>query len=137
EYRGLIDNAASLVGGPAGTFRFGVTPTMGPYLLPHVLPDIHREFGALKFYLREEMPRALQAGLLAGQYDFIITTLPAALENVTVEPIFREQLKLVVPSDHRLATRARITRNDMVGEEILTLQEHDQLHMQIQRVCDH
>lgn len=137
EYRGLVDSAASLVGGPAGTFRFGVTPSMGPYLLPHVLPDIHREFAAVKFYLREGLPRALQEDLTSGQYDFIITPLPAALENVTVEPLFREQLKLVVPSDHRLAGRTRITRNDMIGEEVLTLQDHDVLHMHIQRLCDH
>jgi LysR family hydrogen peroxide-inducible transcriptional activator len=136
EYRGLIDSAASLVGGPAGTFRFGVTPTLGPYLLPHVLPDIHREYAAVKFYLREGLPRALQEGLMSGQHDFIITPLPAALENVTVEPLFREPLKLVVPGDHRLASRARVTRNDMAGEEILTLQDHDQLHMHIQRLCD-
>jgi LysR family hydrogen peroxide-inducible transcriptional activator len=136
EYRGLIDSAASLVGGPAGTFRFGVTPSMGPYLLPHVLPEIHRDYAAVKFYVREGLPRSLQDGLMSGQYDFIITPLPAALESVTVEPLFKEQLKLVVPSEHRLANRARVTRNDMVGEQILTLQDHDQLHMQIQRLCD-
>jgi LysR family hydrogen peroxide-inducible transcriptional activator len=136
EYRGLIDSAASLVGGPAGTFRFGVTPTLGPYLLPHVLPEIHREYAGLKFYLREGLPRTLQEDLMSGQHDFIITSLPAALENVTVEPLFREPLKLVVPGDHRLAGRARLTRNDMVGEEVLTLQDHDQLHMHIQRLCD-
>src|SRR5690606_10399595 len=55
----------------------------------------------------------------------------------TVEPLFREQLKLVVPSDHRLANRTRLSRNDLVGEQILTLQDHDVLHMHIQRLCDH
>jgi LysR family hydrogen peroxide-inducible transcriptional activator len=136
EYRGLIDSAASLIGGPAGTFRFGVTPTLGPYLLPHVLPEIHREYAAVKFYLREGLPRALQQGLMSGQYDFIIAPLPAPLDNVAVEPLFREPLKLVVPADHRLASRARVTRNYMAGEEVLTLQDDDQLHMHIQRLCD-
>jgi LysR family hydrogen peroxide-inducible transcriptional activator len=73
---------------------------------------------------------------MSGQHDFIITPLPVALDNVTVEPLFREPLKLVVPGDHRLASRARVTRNYMAGEEVLTLQDDDQLHMHIQRLCD-
>jgi LysR family hydrogen peroxide-inducible transcriptional activator len=59
-----------------------------------------------------------------------------SLENATVQPLFRESLKLVVPSDHRLAKRARVTPDDMLGEQILTLQDQDLLHMQIQHLCD-
>jgi LysR family hydrogen peroxide-inducible transcriptional activator len=136
EFRGFVDSATSLVDRPAGTYRLGVTPTMGPYLLPQILPEIHREYSALKFYVREGLPRALREGLASGQFDLIITPLPMSLENVMVRPLFREALKLVVPSDHRLAKRARVSRDDMVGEEVLTLQDHDLLHMQIQRLCD-
>ncbi|MBN1240168.1 MAG: hydrogen peroxide-inducible genes activator [Gammaproteobacteria bacterium] len=137
EFHGLVDRATSLLQGPAGTYRFGVTPTMGPYLLPQVLPDLHREYAALKFYVREGLPRALREGLVSGQHDLIMTPLPAGLENVIVEPLFREPLKLVVPVEHRLARRARVSRTDLVGEEVLTLEDHDQLHMQIQQLCDH
>lgn len=136
EFRGFVDSAASLVDHPAGTYRLGVTPTMGPYLLPQILPEIHREYSSLKFYVREALPRALREGLATGQYDLIITPLPVSLENSSVEPLFRDTLKLVVPSDHRLARRARVTRDDMVGEQVLTLQDQDQLHMQIQLLCD-
>jgi LysR family transcriptional regulator, hydrogen peroxide-inducible genes activator len=137
EFQGLVDHATSLTKGPAGTFRFGVTPTMGPYLLPQILPDIHREYAQLKFYVREGLPRALREGLVSGQFDLIMTPLPVGLENVTVEPLFREPLKLVVPTEHRLAKRARVSRSDLVGEQVLTLEDHDQLHLQIQRLCDH
>lgn len=136
EFRGFVDSATSLVDRPAGTYRLGVTPTMGPYLLPQILPDIHREYGSLKFYVREGLPRSLREGLASGQHDIIITPLPMSLENVMVQPLFRESLRLVVPSDHRLAKRARVTRDDMVGEQVLTLQDQDLLHMQIQRLCD-
>jgi LysR family transcriptional regulator, hydrogen peroxide-inducible genes activator len=137
EFQGLVDHATSLTKGPAGTYRFGVTPTMGPYLLPQILPDIHREYAALKFYVREGLPRALREGLVSGQHDLIMTPLPVGLENVTIEPLFREPLKLVLPSEHRLAKRARVSGADLVGEQVLTLEDHDQLHMQIQRLCDH
>src|SRR5690606_32872549 len=85
----------------------------------------------------EGLPRALREGLVSGQHDPITTPLAAGLENVTVEPLFREPLKLVVPVEHRLARRARVSRPDPVGEERLTPEDHDHPHMQIQRLCDH
>src|SRR5690606_28614308 len=71
-FQGLLDHAAALNSGPGGTYRLGVTPTTGPYLLPQILPDIHDEYAALKFYVREGMPRALEEGLVAGRHDCII-----------------------------------------------------------------
>lgn len=42
EFQGLTDQAASVSRGPSGTYRLGVTPTLGPYLLPHILPVLHQ-----------------------------------------------------------------------------------------------
>src|SRR5690606_7727085 len=56
---GFLDRAHSLTNGPGGTYRLGVTRTVGPYLLPHILPTLHREYGDLKFYVREDAPAAL------------------------------------------------------------------------------
>ena len=52
EFQALIDSAESVSKGPAGTYRLGVTPTLGPYILPHVLPTLHRLYPALKLYIR-------------------------------------------------------------------------------------
>ena len=54
EVQGLCNQAESLSRGPAGTYRLGVTPTLGPYLLPHILPAIHKRYAALKLYGLEE-----------------------------------------------------------------------------------
>lgn len=136
EFQGLVDHATSLTSGPAGTYRFGVTPTTGPYLLPQILPDLHREYTSLKFYVREGMPRSLEDDLIAGRHDLILTPLPLASQSLTIVRLFREQLKLVVPTEHRLAKKSQINRKDLRGEEVLTLEDHDQLHMQIERVCE-
>ena len=67
EFQGVIDQAESVSRGPAGTYRLGVTPTLGPYLLPHILPALHHRYTALKLYIREDAPRDLEAGLAAGE----------------------------------------------------------------------
>jgi LysR family hydrogen peroxide-inducible transcriptional activator len=135
EFQGLCDQSESVSRGPAGTYRLGVTPTLGPYLLPSVLPSIHRRYGALKLYVREDAPRNLEAGLGAGQHDLILTPLPVDQSGLTVVPLFREPLKLVMSAEHRLAKKKRIGRGDLAGESVLTIEEHHHFHKQIQELC--
>ena len=42
QFDGLCDQVESLSRGPSGAYRLGVAPTLGPYLLPHILPEIHK-----------------------------------------------------------------------------------------------
>lgn len=136
ELRGLKDHAAALSRGPGGIYRLGVTPTLGPYLLPQILPSLHRHYAALKLYVREDAPRDLEAGLTAGDYDMIMTSLPVDELGLAVMPIFREPLKLAVPADHRLAARKRVDRADLAGESVLTIEEHHHFHQQIRQLCE-
>jgi len=136
EFRGLIDHAEALSRGPAGTYRLGVTPTLGPYLLPHILPTIHRRYGALKLYVREDSPRDLEAGLAVGEHDLILSPLPLEGSRLTVVPLFLEPVKLVLSSEHPLASKDRIEPRDLAGEAVLTIQEHHHFHRQIQQLCD-
>jgi LysR family hydrogen peroxide-inducible transcriptional activator len=135
QMQGLSDRAESLARGPAGTYRLGVTPTLGPYLLPHVLPPIHRRYAALKLYVREDAPRNLESGLAAGEYDLILSALPVEQSGLTVVPLFHEPVQLVMSSDHRLANKTRISRLDLADESVLTIEEHHHFHRQIQDLC--
>jgi LysR family hydrogen peroxide-inducible transcriptional activator len=136
EVQGLVDQAESVSRGPAGTYRLGVTPTLGPYFLPHVLPAIHRRYSALRLYVREGAPHALEAGLANGDYDLILTALPVEEARLTVAPLFREPLKLVLSADHPLASRSRIERRDLMGESVLTIEAHHHFHRQIAELCE-
>lgn len=135
EFQGMIDRAESVSRGPAGTYKLGVTPTLGPYLLPHVLPVLHRRYPALRLYIREGAPSELQFGLGAGQYDLILTPLPIDDARLTISPLFHEPLNLVLSAEHRLASRKRIVRGDLAGESVLTIEEHHHLYRQIEELC--
>src|SRR5262245_29815387 len=39
----------------SGTLRMGSIPTIGPYLLPRVLPGLRRDYSRLKLYLVEDL----------------------------------------------------------------------------------
>jgi LysR family transcriptional regulator, hydrogen peroxide-inducible genes activator len=136
ELRALIERAESFSRGPSGTYRLGVTPTLGPYLLPHILPTLHRRYSALRLSVREGAPRMLEAGLGRGEHDVILTTTPVEEPRLTIFPLFHELLKLVLPADHPLAGRERIECRDLRGESILTIEEHHHFHHQIVTLCE-
>lgn len=136
EAQGFATQASLLSGGGMGTYRLGVTPTLGPYLLPHILSPIHSRFNDLKLYVREDAPSDLETGLINGQHDLILTTLPIMSTELVVAPLFREPLKLALAKDHRLANKKRINRMDLLGEPVLTISEHHLFHRQITELCE-
>ena len=119
-----------------GTYRLGVTPTLGPYLLPYILNPVHDRYTELKLYVREDTPSDLETGLINGQHDLILTTLPIMSKELVVAPLFREPLKLALAKDHRLESKARINRMDLLGEPVLTISEHHLFHRQITELCE-
>jgi LysR family hydrogen peroxide-inducible transcriptional activator len=68
-----------------GTLRLGVIPTIGPFLLPRILPRLRRAFSKLKLYLTEDLTDRLLEALQAGRLDTVLIALPydsSAIETV-------------------------------------------------------
>lgn len=119
-----------------GVLRLGLPPTIGPYLLPTVIPELHRAFPALKLYVREELPSGLAAALGEGRHDIVLTLLPVKGSQLVVEPLFREPLHLTVAADHPLARSKAVRRTDLAGQDILTLGRGHQLHDAVNAFCE-
>lgn len=118
------------------TYRLGVTPTLGPYILPRVLPSIHQRFEDLRLYVREAIPAQLTVDLKSAAHDVILTTLPIQGDELEVIPLFRESLKLAMPLEHPLAKKQVITGQDLVGEAVLTIDEQHLYHRQVSALCE-
>jgi len=131
----IIDAANFATKGPSGTFRLGASHTLGPYALPWILPEIHKKYRGVKFFVREEVPDQLAEGLYTGRYDLIFTTLPLRDEGITVMPLFREPLYLVMSRDHPLAKNKTIHGDELAGIDILALEEHHLLYRQVEDLC--
>ena len=72
----LRDLARRSVSGFAGTIRFGVTPTLGPYLLPPVVARLHRDYPDMRLHMREGIPDDQVAELRRGALDMVLAPLP-------------------------------------------------------------
>lgn len=132
----LSEMSVALKQGVSGTLRLGSTPTIGPYFLPSVLRDLHRDCPDLRLVVQDGPPRALYAGLQDGQFDLVLTQLPAGADKVVVRRLFREPLVLAVARDHPLAERDRVNAADLHGVDILSLSPDYALHAQVARLCE-
>src|SRR5690606_33502496 len=105
----------------AGTVTLGLFPTLGPYLLPHVVPDIRRRFPQLELLLVEEKSDVLLERLQQGRLDAALLALPVADEQLEVEFLFEEPFVLAVPETHPLAGRAPLSLAELADERLLLL----------------
>lgn len=118
-----------------GIHRLGVPPTLGPYLMPDVMSQIHKKYPSLRLFVREDTPRNLEVRLLNGEFDLILTTLPMEVTDLSVLPLFGEPFQLCAAPDHHLASRDRVDPSDIKNEYLLTIEERHRLFEQVQALA--
>lgn len=134
--RAMIDFASAATIGLAGTIRLGAAPTVGPYLLPHIVAALHRKDRALGLYVREDAPHTLEQDLARGDHDLLLTPLTPSSADFASEILFREPLYLAVAADHRLAQVDTPGLKDLKGARVLALSARHQLHDQAADICE-
>jgi LysR family hydrogen peroxide-inducible transcriptional activator len=124
-----LEEAAHQSGEPlSGTLRLGVLRTLGPYLLPHILPEMRQRYPELKLYLREEPGERLLAELGSGDLDMVIVAdAPRDDGHLTVVPLFHEPLWAALPLGHPLAARQTLSRDELAAERMILLELGDGL----------
>lgn len=118
-----------------GVVRLGVLPSLGPYLLPLVLPSVRRRHPHLTLYLREDTAPHLLRRLEEGDLDLVVFPLPVRRDAVVSLSLFREPLWLAFPKDHALAAKAAIEPHDLHGLTVLALEPGHSLHADVLTLC--
>ena len=119
----------------AGTLRLGVIPTLGPYLLPHLVPQVRRQYPQLQLYLREDLTGNLIERLRVGTLDAILLALPIQTDGLELTELFREPFVMALPKDSPLAGKAEVLETDLMGVPLLLLEDGHCLRDQALAVC--
>jgi LysR family hydrogen peroxide-inducible transcriptional activator len=119
----------------AGTVRLGLFPTLGPYLLPHVVPRIRERFPRLELLLVEEKSDVILAQLREGRLDAGLLALPVHDDQLHAEFLFEEPFVLAVPETHPLAKKESLSLKDLAHERLLLLEDGHCLRDQALDVC--
>ncbi len=118
-----------------GTLRMGVIPTIGPFLLPGVLPRLRRAYPKLRLYLTEDLTARLIEQLHSGAIDIALLALPYDCGNVEERILFEDEFKLATPRDHALAGAKSVRTPQLRSEELLLLKEGHCLREHAMEAC--
>lgn len=105
-----------------GELRMGVIPTIAPFLLPSLLPQLRAEWPRLKLYLREETSQAACDSLQRGQLDCVLLAMPFGCGDVDVEELFDDELLVAFPRDEE-PTGPSVAPNDIAAGRLLLLED--------------
>lgn len=137
ETRHLQEMAKQMQDPLAGMFRLGLIPTIGPYLLPHILPAIKQYLPNLELFLYEEKTTILLEQLNQGLIDAVILALPIEDNQLSMAPLFQEPFWVALPSAHPLTRKKKLRLEDLNNENLLLLAEGHCLRDQALEICHH
>lgn len=131
----LVDTATAGTKPLSGLVRLGVIPTIAPYVLPRALPPLRSAYPDLRLYLREEQTGALIDSLWRGRLDAALIALPYETGPLATALLGEDRLLLACRSDHPLASRLTVDRDDLAGESLLLLEDGHCLREHVLTAC--
>jgi LysR family hydrogen peroxide-inducible transcriptional activator len=118
-----------------GSLRLGAIATVGPYLMPHLIPKLRKHFPKLQLLLREGLTANLVAELRSGSLDAVIAASTSDMEGLTASELFWEPFVLAAPRHHRLSGKTSVQATDLRSEEMVLLEDGHCLRNQMVDVC--
>ena len=135
EVRDLEDMAGIKRGVLEGRFRLGIIPTVAPYLLPEILPELRQTYRGLELELKETVTEALIAELEGGRIDAAILALPLHAARIETRPLFDDPFFLAASTDDESFTVGPVTPEGMDPNRLLLLDEGHCLRDQALQLC--
>lgn len=119
----------------ASPLRLGAIYTIGPYLFPHLVPELARSAPQMSLYIEEGFTAALRRKLRSGELDAIIVALPFTESDVLTKSLYSEDFEVLMPADHPWTARQTIDKEDLLEERLLLLGEGHCFRDQILEAC--
>ena len=132
----LVDAAGSFGAPLTGRLRLGAIPTVGPYLLPRILPAVREAFPDLRLYLHEDLTPNLLGRLRDGELDLLLLDIDVDLGDAVQHSLFSDPFLVAVREDDPLSGSEEVTIADLAEREILLLEEGHCLRDQTLPLCE-
>ncbi len=135
EVDAIISVGRQTSGPLAGDFSLGVIPTLGPYILPWLVPALNRDYPELRLVLREDLTAPLLERLGSHGLDAALVALPAADSRMETLPLFDEPFWFAEPKGRKPATTKIMKEDELHGQRLLLLTEGHCLRDQALEIC--
>ncbi|OAM51960.1 LysR family transcriptional regulator [Methylovorus sp. MM2] len=120
-----------------GPLKLGVIYSVGPYLLPEIIPTLRQTAPEMPLDVEENLTAHLEVQLRNGIIDVAIIALPFDAPAIKLMPLYDESFVVVVPSTHPWAERASISPQELStdSEKVLLLNSGHCFSNQVMEAC--
>lgn len=118
-----------------GALKLGVIYSVGPYLLPEIIPTLRQTAPEMPLDVEENITAHLETQLRNGVVDVAIVALPFNVPGVIVESLYTEKFVVMVPSNHAWAARKSIDISELADEKVLLLNSGHCFSNQVVQAC--
>jgi len=118
-----------------GMLRLGVIYTIGPYLLPHLIPRLRRRAPHMPLQIEENYTAVLSERLKDGELDVLILSLPFEGPGICTKSIYVEPFVVLTPTGHPLEQVALVDAETLAQQDLLLLGPGHCFRDQVLRFC--
>jgi LysR family hydrogen peroxide-inducible transcriptional activator len=119
----------------SGQLRFGIIPTLAPYVLPPMLPRLQESYPGLRLEVRETQTRLLLGELASGDLDCVMLALPVEGADVETLKLFDDRFVLAASVAEPLPDHKRMAVDDVDQRRLILLEEGHCLRDQALAFC--
>lgn len=132
----LHDEAATpAANGPARPISLGIIPTLGPYLMPHLLLPLRRE-AAPHLEITERQTAGLVEAVQAGSLDVALLSIPVRADSLECIGVFDEPFRLIAPRASEIARVDRLVPSRLRACDMVLLEDGHCLREQSVAACN-
>ena len=118
-----------------GPLRLGVIPTIGPYLLPSLVPVLKERAPEMPLMLVESYTHELIAKVKSSELDLIIIALPCEEPGLVAQPVYDEDFRVLMPKSHAWAKKEGIEAEHLLDQPLLMLGAGNCFRDQVLDLC--
>ncbi len=119
----------------SGQFKLGVIYTIGPYLLPSLIPVLRKNVPNLKLIIEENFTANLFQSLKQGSLDAIIISYPFEEPGIETAPLYEEPFIVALPNNHAWKDREAIPTEDLASQDLMLLGSGHCFRDQVIKAC--
>jgi len=118
-----------------GVFRLGLIYSVGPYLLPELIPILRNSAADMPLEIEENLTAQLEMQLKNGVIDAAVIALPFDVPGINTMPLYDEKYVVMVPVGHAWEDRASISAEELADENVLLLNSGHCYSHQVLQAC--
>ncbi len=123
EMKKMLDMAQGNMSPLSGQLSVGMIPTIGPFVMPDLLPELSQHYPELDLEIHEGKSADIYEQLMRGQLDVIILALPYEMRSVETLTLFKDRFRLISSVNNHWLKGRKFNIDDVGDGAVLLLDD--------------